>query len=301
MLDARFSPSGQRAGARISGAGVRIVVEDSLTIPPVLLPGESASQSANKRIAMSRIQSQSLRRNAPRLHPGEVAVWWLATENSEPADVERWLETLDRGERDRAARFHFAEDRREFVAAHALLRAMLAFYLDRPAAALSFLPKDDGKPMLVGDSAVAQCQFNLSHTRGLVAAAVAAEGNLGIDVEKIDHAKADLAVANRYFAPAEVAFLRQRPAADQAACFFRLWTLKEAYLKAIGTGLGTPLDSFAIAFDPIRISFTDAGDNPERWHLAMLPASSRHVLSVAIDRPSANVHMTARAIAAGDL
>ena len=115
----------------------------------------------------------------------------------------------------------------------------------------------------------------------------------GVDVE------ADLAVANAYFAPSEVALL-QDPAADQPEWFFRLWTLKD-YIKAIGTGLGTPLNSFEFAFDPVRISFAGGGDDPGRWHFSMLPASDRHILSVAVDRPPDAIEISSRAILPGEL
>jgi 4'-phosphopantetheinyl transferase len=230
-----------------------------------------------------------------------VAVWWLATEASAPADCHRWLGILDHEERERAARFHFELDRREFIAAHALLRSMLTFYLDRPAPAWRFSTDASGKPALAGDTALNECQFSLSHTRGLVAAAIASHGKLGVDVEKIDLAKADLSVANTYFAPSEIVILQRTSEAERPNLFFRLWTLKEAYLKAIGTGLDTALDSFAFAFDPVRISFADARDDPNRWHFAMLPASDQHVLSLAISRPSDSVRVATRAMAATEI
>jgi 4'-phosphopantetheinyl transferase len=228
----------------------------------------------------------------------EVAVWWLATEACGPEDCQRWLELLNEDERMRAERFYFEFDRREFVAAHALLRSMLSFYLDRPAPAWHFSADDSGKPAIAAEMALPEFQFNISHTRGLVAAAVAPHGKLGIDVEKIDDAKADLTVAQYYFAGSELEILRRVPRCQRPLWFFRLWTLKEAYLKAIGTGLGTPLDSFAFSFDPIRISFAPGtDDDPACWHFEMLPASDGHVLSMAIGWRSDEVRIVPRAVA----
>ena len=79
--------------------------------------------------------------------------------------------------------------------------------------------------------------FNLAHTRGLVAAAIVSRAHIGVDVEKIDSTKADFKVAENYFAAPEIEILRAASASERAICFFRFWTLKEAYLKAIGTGL----------------------------------------------------------------
>ena len=210
---------------------------------------------------------------------------------------------LDQDERARAVRFHFEADRRDFIAAHALLRAMLTYYLDIPSNALRFLIDANGKPSVdprVGSPEVA---FNLSHTRGLAAVAVASNGAIGVDVEKIDDAKADFAVAQAYFAPAEVEMLRRTPAAGRPMCFFRLWTLKEAYIKAIGAGLAAPLDSFAFTLEPIRIDFAaGAGREAFDWQFANPLTTGRHVLSVAVGRAAGDpARLTPRALAPRDL
>lgn len=255
-----------------------------------------AWNDGRNRIANSVNQFRSLRRNARPMGRDEVAVWWLATEASGPADRHRWLGMLDRDERDRAARFRLELDRREFIAAHALLRSILTYYLDQPAAAWRFWTDANGKPVLAGEMGLPEFQFNISHTRGLVAATVAFHCKLGIDVEKIDRAKVDFSVAEKYFAPSEIAMLRRTPEPERPLWFFRLWTVKEAYLKAIGTGLGTSLDSFAVAFDPIRIRFPSARDDPNHWYFEMPPASDLHVLSLAIGCPSNTVRVVPRAV-----
>jgi 4'-phosphopantetheinyl transferase len=237
------------------------------------------------------------------LRPGMVAVWWMPTDQVGSADCKRWLAILDRDERERADRFRFEWDRRGFIAAHALLRHMLAFHLGRPAEAWQFATSRFGKPAIAESLRVPDIDFNLSHTHDLVAAAVALHAAVGIDVEKIDPAKADFAVAQRYFAPAEIEILRRTPSTEQAVCFFRLWTLKEAYLKATGAGFGTSLDSFAFTLWPIRINFlTCLDDDPRHWHFEMLPTTDAHVLSVAVASHSdQTVHVVSRTVAAQDL
>jgi len=227
----------------------------------------------------------------------EIAVWWMATDAIGPADLHRWLGILDQEERERAARFYFDIDRREFIAAHALLRTMLAFYLNRPAPQWHFVSDAEGKPRIDPRNGTHAWPFSLSHTRGLVAAALATDGAVGIDVEHIDPRKADFAMAEAYFAPAEVGLLREVPASEQNLCFFRLWTLKEAYVKATGTGLSTPLKSFAFAFEPIRIQFEPvAAERAADWQFAILPATDQHVLSVAAGHHADVVRLSPRAI-----
>jgi len=246
-------------------------------------------------------------RQSPRgiglLRPGIVAVWWMPTDQVGSADCHRWLAILNQEERERADRFRFEWDRRDFIAAHALLRHMLAFHLGRPAEAWQFATSEFRKPAIAESLRVPDIDFNLSHGRDLVAAAVSLHAAVGVDAEKIDPAKADFDVAQRYFAPAEIEILRRTPSTEQAVCFFRLWTLKEAYLKATGAGFGTSLDSFAFTLSPIRINFlTRLDDDPRRWHFEMLPTTDAHVLSVAVGSHSGHtVHVVSRTVAAQNL
>jgi 4'-phosphopantetheinyl transferase len=253
------------------------------------------------------IADQSRSRVQPKgaglLADDEIAIWWMATQTADAADLHRWLEALDEEERQRAARFGFEIDRREFIAAHALLRSMLTHYLGRPSSTWAFSSGTNGKPRLIAEVGCPEVPFNLSHTRGLVAAAVSRRGDIGIDVEQIDPKKADRAVAEEYFAPAELRILKQAPAEDRTACFFRLWTLKEAYIKAIGSGLATPLNRFAFTFEPIRIEFgPGVNDRGTDWQFAILPTTTQHVLSIAVRRPGPGAaRITSRTLAPRDL
>lgn len=166
-------------------------------------------------------------RRPGQLRPGRVSVWWMPTGRVGLAEYRRWLPMLDRDERERAGRFRFERDRREFIAAHALLRRMLAFHLGKPAAKWQFATGAFGKPKIDEKFSMPDIDFSMSHTRGLVAAAVISHGTIGVDVEKIDPAKADLAVAQAYFASSEVEILRAVAQHERAACFFNLWTLKD--------------------------------------------------------------------------
>lgn len=232
-----------------------------------------------------------------------VAVWSMRTDQVGTADCCRWLAILDRDEHERADRFHFERDRRDFIAAHALLRSMLAFHLGRPASTWQFATGAFGKPAIAGSFRVPDIDLSLSHTRDLVAAAVASHCAVGVDVEKIDRAKADFNLAPTYFAPAEVEILRRTPPREQVPCFFRLWTLREAYLKATGAGLGTPLDSFAFTLSSIRMNFaTRFDDGPRHWHFEMLPTTGAHVLSVAVaSRSEHAIRVASRTVATQNL
>src|SRR5262249_29606741 len=112
-------------------------------------------------------------------------------------------------------------------------------------------------------------EFNISHTRGLVACVIARH-EVGVDVEQSDR-MIDLGIARHYFAPEEVRILSSAPRSQQAEIFFRFWSLKEAFIRATGEGLSRPLNSFSCCFEPVRIAFhpernnRSARDDPTEW------------------------------------
>ena len=117
-----------------------------------------------------------------------------------------------------------------------MLRALLGRWLERDPAGLRFVLGEHGKPAL----ASGELEFSVSHSGDLVAIAVAEGRAVGIDVERVRDVEEER-VADRLFAPAEAEALRSLPAAERTSEFFRLWTRKEAYVKALGTGIATGL------------------------------------------------------------
>ena len=176
------------------------------------------------------------------------------------------LAMLSAEERAKADRFAFAHDRDCFVAAHALLRATLSDYFARPPQDWTFVTNAWGKPRIDANDGSARLCFNLSHTRGHVAVALALDREVGVDVERVALMRADAQVARQLFAPAEFAAFQEEPEAEREDAFFDVWTLKEAYIKAVGLGVALPLKDFAFTRDPLRISFAPTlDDTPSRW------------------------------------
>ncbi len=176
------------------------------------------------------------------------------------------LALLSDEERAKAARFMFAHDRDSYVAAHALVRATLSAFFARAPQDWTFVTGAHGKPRVDSHDGSGRLCFNLSHTRGSVAVAVALDREVGVDVERIAPDRADEAVARELFAPAEFAALCDEPKAGRAEAFFDVWTLKEAYIKAVGLGVALPLKDFAFTRHPLRISFAGTlDDSPSRW------------------------------------
>ncbi|WP_317931230.1 4'-phosphopantetheinyl transferase family protein [Halioxenophilus sp. WMMB6] len=156
-----------------------------------------------------------------------------------------WL--LNTEEQERYERFKNLDAQHQFLLGKILTRWFLAKHLDRQPESLLFQQNDHGKPSLV-DNAI---DFNLSHTQGVVALAITNNGAIGLDVETTQRKSSTLEIADHFFHPSEVtAISAGNTPNDQRQRFFRFWTLKEAYVKAVGQGLQKSLQSFYFALGP---------------------------------------------------
>jgi 4'-phosphopantetheinyl transferase len=214
-------------------------------------------------------------------HAALIIVRWIMLEPGSDA-IAALRPLLDASEQTRADRFRVAADREAYIAAHALMRVMLSRVAGIAPKDWRFQAADGGKPTLDAAQAPRDLHFSLSHTRGLVACAVGWPYALGVDAEAW-LAVAPIELATRYFAPAENRLLAQLDPAEQRSTFYRLWTLKEAYLKATGQGLAAELNSFAFSLDPVAIAV--AGPSAPVWHFAEFRPSPDHSLALAVQSP----------------
>ena len=220
------------------------------------------------------------------LEPHPVSVRWLVPALIPPDAWPTLAACLDAGERARAARFHFAADREAYVAAHALTRVLLSDHAPRAPDGWRFSANAYGRPEILLEPGDLPLRFNLSHSRGLVAVAVTRERDVGIDVEAVDPERLSLDLAAATFAPSEVAYVRSLSPAERPEALFALWTLKEAYIKAVGRGLSLPLDSFACALAPLSIEFSAIWtDDPAIWRFECLHPIRTHALALAVRHP----------------
>jgi 4'-phosphopantetheinyl transferase len=127
------------------------------------------------------------------------------------------------------------------------LRSILAHYLDCQPAQVRFVYAAHGKPMLAGAT---DLRFNLTHSHGLALLAVTRGREIGVDVEHIRDDIDREPLAERFFSPVEVAALRSLAVELRREAFYRCWTRKEAFIKAVGKGLALPLDRFDVTLGP---------------------------------------------------
>jgi 4'-phosphopantetheinyl transferase len=149
-------------------------------------------------------------------------------------------------------------------------------------AAWTFDAEPHGKPVLAHHGTRGRIAFNLTHTRGVVACACASRGSVGIDVEAIDRRADYMELAAAYFAPGEIADLRNATDHGRHERFIELWTLKEAYVKAVGRGLGVDLQTFAFSRDDAGLlHFKPPSGDSGRWTFALFALDARYRMALA--------------------
>ncbi len=215
----------------------------------------------------------------------EVHVWRCRLElpSRESAGL---TATLSPVEKNRAARFVREEDRRRFILSHRALRSILGSYLHVGPERIAFRVNRYGKPFLSGRFKESDIRFNMAHSGKLALVAVTRCREIGVDVEAVRDAVDFVQIADRFFSIEERRYVRSQPSAKMKEAFFRCWSRKEAYIKALGKGLSCPLDTFSV------VAADDDGDRPvidtlcsngsSCWHLTDLSPGPGYVGALAI-------------------
>jgi 4'-phosphopantetheinyl transferase len=175
-----------------------------------------------------------------------------------------------------------------------------------PTTTWRYVAGEFGKPKLAAGLLKWDLHFNISHTRGLVACAIAGQ-EVGVDVERSNRIL-DLRIVRHSFAPEEIRILNSAPPKQQRKIFFRSWTLKEAFIKATGEGLRRPLDSFSFSLAPVRIAFhhernrrPDHGDQAEWRFWEWRPTKECNVALAARLTPMGIIHIDAGPARSADI
>ncbi len=200
---------------------------------------------------------------AVRLAPGEVHVWAVPL----GGDADPFAKLLSPPELQRLERFRFMDHRRRFQIGHGALRVILGGYLGQPPETVAFVHGPRGKPYLAhAPAGSAGPFFNVSHS-GKLALVGVANTELGLDLEKIRHLESLNEIARRHFSESEFTALDALPGDARQLAFYRCWTRKEAYIKALGEGLSMPLDTFDVSLceDPKFLACRDGREDPANW------------------------------------
>jgi 4'-phosphopantetheinyl transferase len=216
---------------------------------------------------------------------GEIAVFVASTaDGGPPPSADQSL--LSTEERARAARFYFDKDRDLFVLGKRMTRTLVGRELGMGPAALRFAAGARGKPELAGPGDAAGLTFNLAHSGTYVYLALARGRRLGVDVEFGRPEIECVELGRRFFCEAEIALLESGPPDETRRLFFKFWTLKEAYLKAEGSGLGislTAMDASGVPDEPLAPPVAPVEDEPRGILVQRLDAPHGYAAAVAAD------------------
>ena len=222
---------------------------------------------------------------------GSLEVWQAPLDVS-AAQMARLQESLSAPEREHAASLRGSLQRRRYIADHGWRRRLLGERLGCAPAEVRLGVSEHGKPEVI-DSPL---RFNASRSAGTAVYVASWISEVGVDVEEIRPEVDVAAMARRFFSDAERRALERLPSAQRAAAGFACWTRKEAYAKAVGTGLVFPLSALEVwAGDDRPVRFGD-------WSIHTLDtgAGTRGAVAVRGDSPdAASVPSRARIVGPG--
>lgn len=215
-------------------------------------------------------------------HP--LQLWFARTDTASFAELwDKHASDLPQQEKEKVLSYKFDKDRILSLVSKVMLRTMLTSHFPgKDPKTWQFTTNYYGKPFIAENDQAAPLYFNLSHTEGLVACAVSINGDVGVDVETLNSRETILEIAPSVFTPNELDALSGKE--NQIQYFYRLWTLKEAYIKHQGKGLSIPLQDFEFTLRDRKIEFR-AIDNKLIQHVPSFVSTlfqPRHMLSIAL-------------------
>ncbi len=196
---------------------------------------------------------------------------------------------LDAPEHARLRIMRHADARLRFSAGRWLVRHVLSRRLGCAEAEVELTAGAHGRPSLISGG----IDFNLSHAGSLVVLALSTT-RVGIDVEMTNRTRDWRAIARRFFSAVEVAAIEACDEARQRTAFFRAWVRKEAFVKALGTGIATGFGRFDVSVgpEPALLGARIDGVDADEWSIRDLPPGPDHLGAVAVrtTRPRVRIH-----------
>jgi 4'-phosphopantetheinyl transferase len=203
---------------------------------------------------LSALHSQPL--TAPDLHI------WCASLSASRDELSRFSSLLSADEKARAEKFYFERDSNRYIVGRGILRLLLGSYLKMEASRIEFTYGPHGKPAVETIFQNKVLQFNLSHSNDQAVYIFGWDTIVGIDIEHIRPMQDADDFAEQFYSPRERALINSLSGDEKWAAFFKIWTCKEAFLKANGSGLTISLDQIEIhpqADGSAKITFAGEG------------------------------------------
>jgi 4'-phosphopantetheinyl transferase len=213
-----------------------------------------------------------------KLEAHAIHLWWIDLDREVGSGL-RPEALLSVDERERAARFIFARDASRFRMGRAMLRLGVGWYLECNPREIVFHTGPFGKPFLPGNPGLT---FNVAHSEGVGVIAFTGQGEIGVDVEAMHRAIEAMDIASAYFTPREAESIASVAMGDERdRAFLRLWTRKEAVLKATGYGLGLGLDGVDVTADLVELQGGAGNMGMSHWQVRDIAAKEGFAAAIA--------------------
>ena len=232
-----------------------------------------------------------------------AACYWLKHENMKALNKGFIKNILSETEYQKANRLK-NEPQRIYIISRIFLRLLLSHHFNYPPQRWRFKSLEKGKPILDMPELDEPLYFNISHCNRYCAIILSQKSPVGIDTEKINRDFPIDTILPRLSSD-ERSHISSCNPQEKHVDFFRIWTLKEAFLKLIGQGLYYPLNKFSIGLDPILLSLCEESQNQLLYleesnsfldqvvfHQKILPTNQIISTAIVIDNPMIEPKMT---------
>ena len=210
-----------------------------------------------------------------RLSEKNVHLWLAQFNQGEIPLSDLWV-MLSAEERDKSRRFRHHYDQQRYIIRHGILRLILARYLASNPKEIVISEGMFGKPF-VTDVNHGRIEFNVTHSEKLMLLAFTHEHRVGVDIEHIKDFPEVEYITEAFFSSEEKAIMCRVPLVNKLNTFFRLWTRKEAYTKALGLGIYQPEIPSLLSKSAEKVA--------SRWTVESFIPANDFVAALAIELP----------------
>lgn len=226
------------------------------------------------------------------LSPNQVHIWLLNLEEN-LFQLNKLKSILSPDEQIKANKFRFPIHQNRFIIARANLRLILSKYLVVKPQAIEFSYSEKGKPSLAKHLNQQLIEFNLSHSENLALYGFTLKNKIGVDIEKIKENSDTDGIAKRFFTNNEYQIISQLSGKEKHKTFFKFWTSKEAYLKAIGEGLTGGLNNVEIKIKNQQIKLNTPNKSKQvisNWQLKQIDIEKDYIATIAVENKQRDIN-----------
>lgn len=233
------------------------------------------------------------------LASNDVHLWTITPQNISSIEQLTFLKSLlNEAELKKYQKYRQPKAQHTALITRAFIRTVLALYLNKNPHELEFTINSHGKPELTDIDI--PLRFNLSHNDQLIICSVCLDHDIGCDVENINRKISIDSIAKRYFSAKEAKALLTLPTARKQTRFFEYWTLKEAFVKAMGIGISFGLETFSFEIaqsekikfnDNIKLTIDDKHSalNPTAWYHCLIYPDQTHCIAISVNCNTKNI------------